>query len=617
MKKSMRGGLRRIWPWGLVLAHIGKLMYWFRGVDLSSPYPIINFDYIQYYARMVRAHEFFERAGRFWGYDPFQMAGYVSGPFLDVGTYFFSVVAHWLSPFISIRTTLLFFTIFVFFVAPFCIWIFVKCLGGSSTRAWVAFGLAVLAVGHLEFVTRGILFQGLLGYQMAAYLAFIQVGLLWMWCHEQKLSTWFFLVVVSAVLFQIHPAVLLIVCVPNLLLYGAFFRNLRVGAHVALVLGLMVVLAANWYWIEPYWAFSEWMDRATYFESRGFLGLWKDFGPFQPTYFNFGQWIFTMILIWLTSVSLRSHAWTLVEVRVLVGWIFFLLFVGYFGNWLPLIRSLQPSRILMAMTPLLCALASFSFGEKIWKVPSRRLGFSVFVLFVGAFLFVQTDELWNTLSNQPRSYERILFRFFQKRAPLDGRILIGSSDSTGSHVGDFLPLVSGRSVLGGPHPGNFTKGRFTLFTEFYWDGEKLEQKKPMIFGRPLKGITEEELAKYLELYNVRLIMAREAVTIDLLNKFKRIFIQNGRVGRYNLYWIPRRSNWFFKGTGTVSFDYDQIQIKNPSAGELILKFHWIKTFQTHPSVPLKPVQILDDPMPFIQIDNSAGFSEIRIVNEGL
>src|SRR6185436_7102537 len=95
------------WVAALVLAHVIKMLFYFKGVHWSSPFPIVNYDFILYYSRALRAHEFFLRSGRFWGYDPFHMAGYVSGPVHEVGNYLTSLVAHFLSPWVSIAHTLL------------------------------------------------------------------------------------------------------------------------------------------------------------------------------------------------------------------------------------------------------------------------------------------------------------------------------------------------------------------------------------------------------------------------------------------------------------------------------------------------------------------------------
>jgi len=74
-----------------------------------------------------------------------------------------------------------------------------------------------------------------------------------------------------------------------------------------------------------------------------------------------------------------------------------------------------------------------------------------------------------------------------------------------------------------------------------------------------------------------------------------------KVGFYRLFKVRRKSNWFLKGSGDLNFDLDRIEIGNPSAEDIILKFHWIKTLRTNSEISIKPVYIKDDPIPFIKI----------------
>jgi len=68
------------WPVVFLLLHAVKMFAWFHRVEWHSALPIVNHDFIIYYARMLRFHEFVARSGRFWGYDPTNMAGCLSGP---------------------------------------------------------------------------------------------------------------------------------------------------------------------------------------------------------------------------------------------------------------------------------------------------------------------------------------------------------------------------------------------------------------------------------------------------------------------------------------------------------------------------------------------------------
>ena len=67
----------------------------------------------------------------------------------------------------------------------------------------------------------------------------------------------------------------------------------------------------------------------------------------------------------------------------------------------------------------------------------------------------------------------------------------------------------------------------------------------------------------------------------------------------------------------MTLDYDRVRIENASVGRLVVKTHWIDTFKAEPDVPLSPVYLLDDPVPFIAVDNAVGHKDILIYNAGL
>src|SRR5581483_8043171 len=69
----------------LILMNAAKLAHWLRRIDLRTGLPIVNAEYLEYYARALRAHEFLARSQRLWGFDPFSMAGSPAGFFNEAG----------------------------------------------------------------------------------------------------------------------------------------------------------------------------------------------------------------------------------------------------------------------------------------------------------------------------------------------------------------------------------------------------------------------------------------------------------------------------------------------------------------------------------------------------
>jgi len=178
-------------------------------------------------------------------------------------------------------------------------------------------------------------------------------------------------------------------------------------------------------------------------------------------------------------------------------------------------------------------------------------------------------------------------------------------------------MLTGWSVIGGPHAGNFIKGKFSLFADNYWNGKKHVVDSPLAFGKLLKEFTEEEFALYLDLYNIQLVLSPDPVTIQLLNQFHKILKPRDFIGKHQVWEFWSEPSWFYKGSGELSFDYDTIQIKNASPGKIIVKFHWVKSLKSTPPLTLTPVYLRNDPVPFIQIDNNIGTKRINIINQGV
>jgi hypothetical protein len=159
--------------------HIGKTIFMFRGVRWKDELPIVNVDYIIYYARALRAHEFYEKSGRFWGYDPYEMAGYVSGPIHEAGNYLMSWVSHVLSGVIPIHRTLLILEIMGLFLVPVMMYGAVKVWRENEEEAWAAFGVTVLMFGWFDPFSSQMIWASLFTFQVGTALSFLAVSLMW------------------------------------------------------------------------------------------------------------------------------------------------------------------------------------------------------------------------------------------------------------------------------------------------------------------------------------------------------------------------------------------------------------------------------------------------------
>jgi len=176
-------------PISLIIVQCLKTWTWFRDIDLSSAYPIVNKDYLWYYIRALNAHDFFTQSGRMWGYNPFLSAGTPDGP-LDMGTTFLSTIGHFFSGVLSIRSTLLFVEIMSFALVPLLMLPIVRNWGGSWKQAWIAFAVTVFTYGVYEPFSVGFMNVGLFGFQMSVFVALWVVSLFYRWILDRSWKMW-------------------------------------------------------------------------------------------------------------------------------------------------------------------------------------------------------------------------------------------------------------------------------------------------------------------------------------------------------------------------------------------------------------------------------------------
>jgi len=605
----------------LMAFHVIKMFSWFAKIDFLSGDPIMNVDYAQFYGRALRAHAFLSSSGRFWGYDPFDMAGYVSGPFLEVGVHFISLVAHALSGVVPIGTTLLVLEVAGLSLAPLLVLPAVRNIGGTRTQAWSAFALVTLIFGFLDPFSERMHRLGLYGFMVAGFVSILQVSLVWRWLASGTWRLGLALCAVTAVLFQIHPTSLVVILVPNVVMF--FLMAPRLGARRILATAGLVALAiaANWYWVRPFATFSEWKSDAPYFITTGFQAVARTFDLLRQSAFlgvrlTMLTYVLGLAVVGAVALVRRNRPLGL----TMAAWLTALFVAGYFGSSFAVLKTLQPGRnsfVFWIVAGVVAGMAApgtvLAYGVR------RRFGVSLYVICaILMFMPLRRDgrrfpPLTNSLGEGQVQFIESL-----KRRPVDGRILVECMDFLTPHIADLLPfMIPGQAFLGGHHPGNFIKGRFSLFSGAYLGPEGWVSDKPIAFSRPLKTMGPETLEDYFRLYNVALVAARTGSMREALTRFPTVLGPPEKAGDYVVYPVLRSFTWFEEGSGKVSMALDRITIDGASTGRLLLKAHWIKTLRVMPECEIEPAYLADDPEPFISINNAAGHRQLVVYNAGL
>jgi len=616
--------LRLHWKRSLLVLHFVKMVFWFRDVNPFASFPLATVDYIQFYGRILRMHGFLQSSGRIWGYDPFDMGGYLSGPFLEVGTHFLGLIAHVLEPMLPISVTMLFVEIGSLAAMPFVVFPVMRLLGAKRRTAWVAFGLVVLTFGVVEPFSANYYKIGLWGFMVSGYLSILQIALFYRWVERPALKTWAAFTVLSAIVFQVHPAALVIVMVPLAALYLMNIRQIGWKGHAALAGTSAVVLACNWYWISPFLAFSHWRITAPYYITFGLKDVADRFGPIQQDLFRSLQAIVNDAALVLAIIALRRlAALRPMLARLLAIWIGWLFIVAYFGSYIPWVRTLQPGRNEFVLFNLLYLLSATVIESHVLAIRRPRIIVAIMLPMLLVFMFEMGPGYlpWSKFAPPLRTellyWQNDLVQYFRINATRDGRLLLECADDLNPNFADVVPELTGAILLGGQHPGNFLITRSSLFTGAYSENQYKLSREALAFDHEFDKMTEERFATYLDVYNVKMIAARTRSMITVLDTMTNTIELVDVSPPYNVYRVIAPSSWFVAGNGRVTFDYDKITIDDATPGTLILKAHWFDTFKTEPPVPLRKNYMVDDPVPFLLIDNSAGHKRIEIFNGGL
>ena len=597
-RQSTASKFVRWWPLPFVLLHATKLYLWFAKVEFASPYSIVNHDFIFYYARALRFHEFLKRSGRFWGYDPFHMAGYLSGPIHEVGNLLNGLFCHALAPVMPIRISMILFVFVALLIAPVAVFWAAGEWGGARDEAWGAFAVTVCLFGFLDPITRGLITRGVFGFQIGLFVSILTAGFAYRWAASSDVAAGLGTVLGITAVLLLNPVLALFVAPPLLCFTALRVRNFD-PAWWAKSVGLFLLLVAlNLFWIRPYLAFSAWRDWVPNFTTAGWLAFWRTIwmDP-NDTAFSFLVAAFQLLLLTFAGLALRRIGKR--DPRLLLAgslWLAAAWIIGYFGSAFPWIRTLQPARFGIGFWALVWFFAGMEAPGRVRKPPVFVI--AVYLAIVIGHLALPEFLHGRFVSRLPPGQEPFVSDFLRTDAR-PGRFLMECDEEDEPNFIDLIPFLDGQATLGGSNPGNFLITRFTIFAASYYQHDMV--RGPVIFGRALESFSESDFGRYMDLYDVTWIAARAPASVRVLNGFIHLLEPAPTRGDYHVYRVKRDANPFAEGSGEVTADYDRISVAHPSSGRSVLKFHWLETLRSD-QVRLSPVKLLDDPVPFVSYE---------------
>jgi hypothetical protein len=578
------------------------LIFFFPLSEVVRNEPIYADDYPPHQAFVINFYRYVTDFGHSWGYDPYLMAGYPSCAIYDVdikaGELFSSLFS-----FLGLIAAFKLFTLATFIVVPPIVYLASRKLGLSPFEGLVAAALAI-ALWHLDPFVNPSIKYGMLGFGLNCSLGVLIYALLYDYLTSGRGSSCALLFLIAPLVMMLHPVSLIALVVPLGVLYVMACRTVCLRVHLLLGGVILFSVAVNSYWIVPLLQMFHYkLHSGHVFLAHGLRTIAGDFF-YKPGY---GM----RTIVFVTGV-LGLHIWK--KQGALLKWVpmfctfVFLFALAYFGSYWDVTATLQPYRYIMALSFFLIPPAAETVTRAI-KISQERFLTSggICVLVVALLLsgpLFSTSLAWllrgrHLYCSLPAAgYE--LVDWIRHRTTRAGRILVQDSRGHvyfGGHFLGLLPVITEREFIGGVMPDMWIAHHFSDFSD------------ELLFGKDLMSYDEEDLRNYFDLYNIKWVVAWSAKAKAFFETHRPSLEKVDQVGVFAIYEVNREPNFFTEGTGRVSADHNLIRVSGASRGGVVLKYHWLETLRCREigdgarELPVEPVKMLDDPIPFIRVRN--------------
>jgi hypothetical protein len=162
------------------------------------------------------------------------------------------------------------------------------------------------------------------------------------------------------------------------------------------------------------------------------------------------------------------------------------------------------------------------------------------------------------------------------------------------HMAGYYAYTSQREFIGGPYP--------RMHFASAWDGS--------MFRHPTADMTVEQMAAYLELYNIGAIIVHTDAAKKFFDNMPGVRF-DAEYGSLRAYLVEGPHSYVMTGTGRIAErDHNRLVITDINGPELVLKYHYVAGLKTDPPTKIEGTRVPDDPTPFVRIANPP--SRLRI-----
>jgi hypothetical protein len=591
--------------------------------------PIAFDDYaLQFYYGQLGARHL-EEGGVTYGYDPKFMAGYPKTPVY----YPSSKPFEYTLAFFADRDPGSVFNLVVFAMlalGPLLIFGAAVNFGLSPGERLAATALCIAP--HLLVPMAGFYgimeAAGMVPYIFASFLSVYVVSLVERFLARGERRTALALLVAAPLLYRTHLTAVFISAVPIAAIYLKRFREAPWIRHAWLWAVLVVIVTANWSWVQGYFLYNHYSDLSEFYTAEGSTHFVPKGGWLSPLRVYIASPAF-MSLIPAIFGAIGLFAWSrarrTTELVVFAPQIAFLFIVSFYGAFLGL-NPLAPARITLPLALYLCfpaahglalalGLACDRLDRAVPAVPRVVVVTGVVAACVSLVALSALPKTFWRPYTLPRLEQRegfsehgmALIDWIDRNTDPSGRLLHEETDRDshqyyGTHMPAWIPYYTDLEMAGSPAPHALLKHNFLRFIAGSFQGE------------PIRKVPARKLRSYFSLYNVRWVLCWRAGTRMRFDRLPFATLIDS-YDKFALYQIEIPPSYFVQGSGKIAVDGSRIRLSElePSDGVVTIKYHWLESLRTDPPLTIVPVQLLDDPIPYISLVDPP--SEVVIYND--
>ena len=613
-----------VWgAWALIVAlgAVHAVMVWVLvggRAELTNGWPMLQDDHGIHYHQALVTRELLATTGTTAGYDPSFMAGYP----LSIVSDFSSTlpdVALFASGSAEPTTS---YKVFVLLCTAALPWLVLAAgLVWRVGPVAIAAGLVLFEVYLWTDFALGYALMGMIGYLLSVPLGLLAVASVTAYLGRGGFRRWLGAASACAGVFLVHLTSAMLVGPAAIFAYVvAVVRSRRGGRafpisrHLGFCAIAAVVLAANAFWWVPGLRLASTKGESdNAFAHSGELVsdrvgsiFWKEL-PIEVVILALGA-------VGLAVQARRDAVATAGLAGLMAagfGW-------GYLAGAFPALDPLQPGRHTYAFYTAGSLAAEIALGEVLARLrPGRRprldVWLGVALVVIGFRMFAQTLTHLHRLrmgapemrlSSQPPP--RLLWLVDQLRKHVrpgerllyeeSGMKVRGLSDPFRMlHYSPILPHLTGVEVIGGPYLHATVTTNFTQFGEM------------KLFGVP--DWDRDQFVRYARIYRPAAIAcwSPHARAFCQANPdLVRILEDDGTmlVGR-----VLGFEGATIRGKAEVTAGPNRIEVRDAVAGDdglVVLRYHAVPLLRSEPPVAWEPVQLEDDPVPFIGFRPNGG-----------